>query len=361
MSLKSDDFRQSLGQALRSTQALCLMVATVLTLVGMPWWIALVYSLCIGNLTSLLIHLGRWGLTWRQVRRGGLDATLAQRHGWPGWGPMSGVVVLSVLVAYPLGSAIAGALTGTASEMHQHPWRTWVALFAVSLVPAAVGTVYFRAKAQVSAAETELAEVARHAAETELRLLQSQLEPHMLFNTLANLRALIGLDPAAAQAMLDHMIAWLRSTLSASRRERHPLHDEFRHAEDYLALMKVRMGDRLQTGLDLPRPLADLPVPPLLLQPLVENAIRHGLEPLRGPARLELHARQEGDQLCLEVLDNGIGLEAARGSAGTGFGLTQVRERLATLHGPHASLELLPHPEGGTLARVRLPWSPANR
>ena len=80
MSLKSDDFRQSLGQALRSTQALCLMVATVLTLVGMPWWIALVYSLCIGNLTSLLIHLGRWGLTWRQVRRGGLDATLAQRH-----------------------------------------------------------------------------------------------------------------------------------------------------------------------------------------------------------------------------------------------------------------------------------------
>lgn len=356
MSLRYSDFQVSLGHSLRATQGICLVVAAVLALLGMPWWIALVYSLCIGNLTSLLVHLGRWGLAWWQVRRSGSPATESQRHGWPGWGLMTVVIVLAVGLAYPLGSWIAGLLTGTHTDgAGRHEWRTWLALFAISLVPAAVGTFYFRSKAHIAATEATLAQVSRQAAETELKLLQSQLEPHMLFNTLANLRALIGIDPPRAQAMLDHMIAWLRSTLSVSRRSAHPLADEFRHIEDYLALMRIRMGERLSVETTLPEDLVGALVPPLLLQPLVENAIRHGLEPLRGPARLTLDARRDGEALLLSVRDNGVGLGAARGTAGTGFGLTQVRERLATLHGDAAALSIADAEGGGTEARVRLP------
>ena len=189
-----------------------------------------------------------------------------------------------------------------------------------------------------------------------MKLLESQLEPHMLFNTLANLRVLIALDPPRAQAMLDQLIAFLRATLSASRVGRHALGAEFSRLADYLALMQVRMGARLQTRLDLPDALATAPVPPLLLQPLVENAIRHGLEPAVAGGRIEIGALRDGGMLVLRVRDTGVGLAAPAGE-GTRFGLQQVRERLATLYGERASLtlEAAGDAEGGTLATVRLP------
>jgi LytS/YehU family sensor histidine kinase len=160
-----------------------------------------------------------------------------------------------------------------------------------------------------------------------------------------------------AQAMLDHLIAFLRATLDASRSAAHPLHAEFERVADYLALMKVRMGPRLDVSLDLPEALRDLPVPPLLLQPLVENCIKHGLEPLVGGGRIEVRARREGQTLTLSVRDTGVGLAAVPAASGGGFGMPQVRERLWTLFGKSASLVLAPAegPEGGTLAQVNLP------
>ena len=179
----------------------------------------------------------------------------------------------------------------------------------------------------------------------------------MLFNTLANLRVLIGLDAAAAQQMLDRLIAFLRATLEASRAQQHPLADEFARVEDYLALMAIRMGPRLVPRLDLPEALRSLPVPPLLLQPLVENAIKHGLEPHVQGGRLSVTARRDGEMLTLEVRDTGRGLPSGTDTSGTRFGLAQVRERLATLYGPRATLELQAagDGEGGTCARIRLP------
>ena len=196
----------------------------------------------------------------------------------------------------------------------------------------------------------------RQAAEHQLKLLESQIEPHMLFNTLANLRVLIGTDPPRAQAMLDQLIAFLRATLGGSRVSSHPLGTEFARLADYLALMQIRMGERLQTRFDLPDELATLPVPPLLLQPLVENSIKHGLEPKVSGGRIDVSARRERAQLVLEVRDTGAGLSSTRGD-GTQFGLVQVRERLATLYGTKASFELANAggAEGGTLATLRLP------
>lgn len=182
----------------------------------------------------------------------------------------------------------------------------------------------------------------------------------MLFNTLANLRVLIGLDPQRAQAMLDHLIAFLRTTLQASQHATQPLAVEFQHLADYLALMAVRMGPRLSVQLDLPEALRTTPVPPLLLQPLVENSIQHGLEPKVEGGRIEVRARREGQTLVLTVRDTGVGRSAAaaqpRDTPG-GFGLNSAHERLRTLHGDAASLALddAHDAEGGTVATIRLP------
>src|SRR4029078_471767 len=133
------------------------------------------------------------------------------------------------------------------------------------------------------------------------KLLETQLEPHMLFNTLANLRALIGADPRQAQVMLDHMIAYLRATLNASRSTTHSLQAEFDRLRDYLELMAIRMGPRLEYSLQLPPELEHTRVPALLLRPLVENSILHGLEPKVEGGRIAVSARREGNQLVLEV------------------------------------------------------------
>jgi LytS/YehU family sensor histidine kinase len=199
------------------------------------------------------------------------------------------------------------------------------------------------------------AEAQRQAAEAKLTLLQSQLEPHMLFNTLAHLRVLIKLRPDEAQTMLDQLIAFLRATLHASRTQSHALADEFARLADYLALMQVRMQQRLRVELQLPPELAATPVPPLLLQPLVENAIKHGLEPNVDGGQLRVAAQLVEGQLVLTVSDSGVGVRGAGEAAGTGFGLSQIRERLAHRYGPAARLELSMPPEGGCAATVRIP------
>jgi len=227
-------------------------------------------------------------------------------------------------------------------------------------VPATVITYWFYSRETIAAKEAAMQAAQRQAAEHQLKLLESQLEPHMLFNTLANLRVLIGVDPQRARAMLDQLIAFLRATLAGSRAAQHPLRAEFARLTDYLALMQVRMGGRLQTRVELPEALAELPVPPLLLQPLVENCIKHGLEPALAGGCIDVRAARDGGTLVLSVRDTGAGLSTPA-VEGTQFGLVQVRERLAALYGARAALTLTraDDAEGGTLATIRLPIVPA--
>ena len=184
----------------------------------------------------------------------------------------------------------------------------------------------------------------------------------MLFNTLANLRALIGRDPSAAQLMLDRLIDFFRASLAASRNEWSTCEREFKLAEDYLQLIAIRMGERLRFALDLPSPLRAVKVPSMLLQPLIENAIKHGLEPARSGGELTVSARADGAQLELLVRDTGVGIRPSAASVNSsqstgGFGTGQIHERLRTLFHDNASLELMALAPSGTLARIRLPIS----
>jgi LytS/YehU family sensor histidine kinase len=234
--------------------------------------------------------------------------------------------------------------------------RATLGFVLMSLAAGGFGAYYFTSRAMLAHARLAQEEAQRQASEARLRLLESQLEPHMLFNTLANLRALIGTDPARAIAMLDRLNDFLRATLTASRTEasagQHTLAAEFARLRDYLELMAVRMGPRLRYTLDLPDTLANQPIPPLLLQPLVENSIRHGLEPSLQGGEIRVCARHNGQHLELEVNDTGVGCEP---SPEPGFGLAQVRERLETAYPGQARMDWHGQPGGGTRALLTLP------
>ncbi len=320
------------------------------TLFGQPFLNTLVYAFCVGLLIQMLVEGGRYGLSYLLRQRRPDD--LAARRNWPGWGMMGPWVLIASVAAFFPGHALGDLLLGVERPIGAHHPHALQLMFVV-VIAVCAACLYFLCRMAMLDADAQRA--IRGAAENQLKLLQSQLEPHMLFNTLANLRVLIGTDTQQAQAMLDHLSAFLRAMLEASRTGSHPLAAEFARIGDYLELMQVRMGDRLQCALDLPAELAGLPVPPLLLQPLVENAIKHGLESNVSGGRIDIRAARDGQVLVLSVRDNGSGLASADGS---GFGLRHVRDRLAALYGPAATLELSAPPGGGVLAVARLPISP---
>ncbi len=200
---------------------------------------------------------------------------------------------------------------------------------------------YHQGKSAFMLAEIEAK--SRQATEAQLKLLQSQLDPHMLFNTLANLRALIGQEPDRAIQMLDQLGDFLRATLSASRAQEHSLAAEFDRLRDYLDLMHIRLGDRLRYTMDLPPQLAQIQVPTLILQSLVENAVLHGIEPKVGGGQVWISAAQQSEQLVLTVADDGAGFAAKTGAdqSSSGFGIAQVRERLRSRYGPLATINII--------------------
>ena len=216
--------------------------------------------------------------------------------------------------------------------------------------------------AQEAAARSE---AQRLAVEAQLRLLRAQLEPHMLFNTLANMRSLVRDDADRAEAMIDQLIVYLRSALAASQTESVPLRREFAQLRAYLDIMALRMGPRLVYRLDLPPALEGTAVPPMLLQPLVENAIKHGLEPKVGAGSITVQARATGAGIEIRISDSGLGLppdadtgpddRPAHGGAGAGYGLQHVRDRLQAVYGPAATLQLQRLQPTGVCAVVSMP------
>jgi LytS/YehU family sensor histidine kinase len=348
--------RPRLWRALLFMTVLCGGIGLLLTVMdgGRALVAKLIYSYFIGFSCWVLIDGARLALSWwLEVRRRARGLPPSPDPLSIRWALLLPLIVVGIALGPLIGSTAGDLIVGPALPMM---WTTMTISFIVTVLATAVSVLVVSLQERAASARAQAEAAQRAQAESQLRLLQSQLEPHMLFNTLANLRVLIGLDPARAQEMLDRLIAFLRATLQASRRDAHPLSDEFERVGDYLALMQVRMGPRLQVQLELPAALRDCPVPPLLLQPLVENSIRHGLEPKVGTGTLAVRAEAQGAELHLIVLDTGIGLAGSGATAGTGFGLEQVRQRLQTLYGSGARLELAARTDGpGTQALIALP------
>ncbi len=190
--------------------------------------------------------------------------------------------------------------------------------------------------------------------QAQMRMLQAQIEPHFLFNTLANIQTLIPRAPDKASLMLDNFIAYLRQSLTASRAQEGTVKQEVDLLRNYLELLKIRMGDRLQFEFDIDDDLQSASLPPMLLQPVVENAIKHGLEPKVEGGRVRVTARRSGESMVLTVADNGLGFSDHADSSGAGVGLGNLRERLAVLYDGQATLTVA-DAAPGTVITIQVP------
>jgi signal transduction histidine kinase len=328
------------------------VVVTYLMHIGRSFLENLVISMCIGWLAQTFID-GTRLLIWGNVRPPKL--------------PFLCVWLVGVPLALRLGNHIAGRLLGIPIEsINAVRAQNSTAFMVLTILVCVFISFLFhsrmkveRLKAEAESEKARASAIEKQAMQAQLQLLQAQIEPHMLFNTLANLQGLIAVDPARAHHMLDQFILYLRATLSSSRAEKTTLAHEFSLLDAYLGLMSVRMGKRLSYTLELPEALRELHIPPMLLQPLVENAIKHGLEPKIEGGRIDVHARLEDGRLRLSVADTGLGLEQAAHTkhhhAGTHVGLDNVRERLQALYGEQASFSLTPNTPSGVIAFLTIP------
>ncbi|MGH9384507.1 MAG: sensor histidine kinase [Vicinamibacterales bacterium] len=212
-------------------------------------------------------------------------------------------------------------------------------------------TDYYR---QARAREVRAARLETRLIEAQLQALQRQLHPHFLFNTLHAISTLVHRDPEKADAMIERLSDLLRVTLSKVGVQEVTLAEEFEYLRAYLDIEQVHFGDRLEIEYGIDVAALDARVPTLVLQPLAENAVRHGLEPHAGRAVLTIEARREGHRLRLRVRDTGKGL-AGKPARLDGVGLSNTRARIERLYGAEAGLELREHPAGGVVVDLALP------
>lgn len=273
----------------------------------------------------------------------------------PVWG-----LVLSIPVGTVIGAKLAN-LTGapdiTASLLHD----TGIARQTLLSIATVVGVVmvlflYFSHSMSVrEALERErrrTAEASHAETAARLALLQAQIEPHFLFNTLANIHSLIQEDPEKASVVLEELNAYLRTSLRRTRQPTSTLAEELALIEALLAIAVARLGRRLEYTISVPEELRSQQLPPLLLQPLVENAIRHGIEPAITGGRIRVEVCRVHDALELTVADTGVGLNE---EAPQGVGLANIRARLASLYAGEGKLALYANAPHGVIAKLLIP------
>ena len=252
-------------------------------------------------------------------------------------------------------ATLVGALIGlllvivvkryTLESIREMPGSFVFNLLAAFITGYALGLMFYvkrretRAAAAMHKAEAERHLLSKQAVEAELKLMQAQVEPHFLFNTLASVHYLTETDPPKATALLGHLIDYLRAALPELRARSSTLGREFALANAYLRILEMRLAPRLRFAIDLPPALRDHPFPPNLLISLVENAVRHGIEPSRDGGSVQLAATHHGDALVVCVSDTGCGLGASS-NPGQGVGLANVRERLAALYGARGRFDI---------------------
>ncbi|HJR65572.1 MAG TPA: histidine kinase [Gemmatimonadaceae bacterium] len=237
-------------------------------------------------------------------------------------------------------------------------YMTYYAILAVVAYGFEYARRYRRARVVARNLSAELAEVSRRRAAAELSALKAELNPHFLGNALHTVSTLVRTNPAGAERVLGQLGELLRASAMRARTHEVTLREELETLEPYLAVEQTRLGQRLGVSWDVDEGLLEARVPHMILQPLVENAVKHGLAPRNTEGHIDVRARRRADRLEVSIHDDGVGLacDEPRPVAGQGVGLSNARARLAELYGHTATLEVVPGDAGGTVARLSLPW-----
>jgi hypothetical protein len=241
-----------------------------------------------------------------------------------------------------------------------HESYVWIVAIVFSLIAGSIALFINFSWVQLARSKRDVERAERAAVEAQLRALQAQIEPHFLFNTLANLDALIATDTQDARCLLGNLIRYLRAALTHARSETATLQTEVELLKAYLAIMALRLPNRLTTEFDCDPECLRLKFPAMLLQPLVENAITHGIEPASDGGTIRVSVHCTADTLKLWVDDTGIGLGNAH-TAGTGAGIQNIRARLQSLFGSSARLVLESRTPRGTHAAIEVPLNLLSR
>lgn len=333
-----------IGSALAVTQTMFTSQADLLDYLG-P-------MLLVSNIVGYLIH-------------GGLQLPALLLRDWPSrQGSVVrslyyvGVVMVLVVAGITVGNRLLPgtapydlARPGTLTPLLPFGLEIAVLMFAIR----SFSERRVRAELAAMRQREEIAAAAQLLAEARLKALQAQIEPHFLYNTLAGVVSLIDSQPAKARHMLERFIDFLRASLAASRAETTTVAGELALAQAYLDVLAVRMGARLHFSVEAGGAAGHATIAPMLIQPLVENAVMHGLEPKVEGGSVHISARIDGAMLLIDVADDGVGIGNAPPRSGGGVGLTNLKARLRSLYGPGARLELLDQPGGGACARLLLP------
>jgi signal transduction histidine kinase len=321
--------------------ALC--AAADLAVVGLfsnTYWDLLVSALCVGYTSMLLFTIAG------NVRQGLLPREAAQ--------------VLAVVVGSFLGTVLTGIVKGRdlAEMFHERLSGVMITMgLGIGVGCVVVAALILREKhardqARILRAESERHQLEKNVLEAQLALMQAQVEPHFLFNTLANVQHLVETDPPSASRVLESLIRYLRAALPRMREASTDLGREIDMARAYLEIQQVRMGSRLEFSIDVPDALKSRSFPPMMLISLVENAIKHGVDPCCECGSIAIRAREEGGRLRVSVADTGEGILP---KSGGGVGLANIRDRLKALYGAAAQLRLEENRPHGVVASIEVP------
>ncbi|MDH5229173.1 MAG: histidine kinase [Gammaproteobacteria bacterium] len=318
------------------------LIALLLTLTDGDLLVNLIFSHCIGFSIFILSNLSA--------------IYLINRLAWP----VVPVTIISIIIGSIMGAGIALTIMSVGDQpLITFDKRYLIQPVSIGLFFGVIISYYFFSRIQLSHMQTQLQqqqiihlEKEKSLSEAKLKLIQAQIEPHFLFNTLATIRSLIDSDSSKASEMLDKLNQYLRTALLRTRETQTTVADELDLLHAYLRIMQLRMEQRLQFSFDVDKSLLRFALPPLLIQPLVENAIQHGLEPKVEGGHIRIQLKQEAQNLCILVEDDGLGLKAANKS---GVGLNNIRQRLKSLYPEHHKCEIRSKPQGGVSVYLELP------
>lgn len=268
---------------------------------------------------------------------------------------LSGAIPAGAVIGITLGNTILDI-----SQLQEIASGVFIKVFVLSLIIGTIITNFFISRREIAETREKVQEETikrlsseKDLVESELKRLQAQIEPHFLFNTLSTIMSLLDTDSEKAKSMLADLNRYLRSSLSKTRQETTTVKREVETLTAYLNIFQIRMEERLSFEINIPEAYQDVALPPLLLQPVVENAIQHGLEPKIEGGRITVEAEKAGDILRFSISDTGLGMSP---TASYGVGLTNISDRLKRLYGEKGRITLSDNTPSGLTVIIEVPY-----